>query len=261
MASQNKALADRASDTVTSERVLAAFERIQPVAEDSGFRRIASAVPESFSFTFGTLQSVAYEALSEKAPNARWRKIVAFALARFIIMGTGEAGPSRQELNISRQDALRARILIERLAFRPYVGPRQKARLEAIGKLLIGVSENLKLRAQAESHVRRLGREYVAHQFLEDLAEGFQTTIGKWPTLTDRSFSTPFVDLAIVAAAAARDFASRVDSNLAERLPQPAQVRTLLREFLDNRRHQPKSPFEPSARPIRQTGENKCSPG
>jgi hypothetical protein len=261
MASQNKALADRISDTVTSERVLAAFEQIQSVAEDSGFRRIASAVPERFSLTFGTLQSVAYEALSEKVPNVRWRRIVVFALARFIIMGMGEAGPSRQELNNSRQDALRAKILIDRLAFGPYVGPRQKARLEAIGKLLIGVSESVKVRAQAESQVRRLGREYVAHQFLEDLAEGFQTTIGKWPTLTDRSFSTPFVDLATMAAAAARDFASRLDSNLADRLPQPTQVRILLRELFDNKRDQPKSLFEPPAWPIRQTGENKHSPG
>jgi hypothetical protein len=237
MASQNKGLADRISDTVTSERVLAAFQQIRSVAEDCDFGRIASTGPENFSLTFGTLQTVAYEALSEKVPNLCWRRIVVFALARFIIMGMGEAGPSRRELSNSRQDALRAKILINRLAIGPYVGPRQKAKLEAIGKLLVGVSENLKERAQAESSVRRLDRGYVAHQFLEDLAEGFQATIGKWPTLTDRSFGTPFVDLATMAAADAHEFVSRLDSNLADRLPEPTQVRTLLREFLDDKRH------------------------
>jgi hypothetical protein len=262
MASQNKALTDRISDTATGKRVLAVFEQIQSVAEDSSFRRNVSAVPESVSLTFGALQSVAYEALSEKVPDVRWRRIVVFALARFIIMGMSEAGPSRQELNSSRQDALRAKILIDRLAFGPYVGPRQKARLKAIGNLLIGVSDNLKVRVQAESHVRSLDRELVAPQFLEDLAEGFQTTVGKCPTLTDRSFGTPFVDLATMAAAAARDFASRLDPNLADRLPQPTHVRTLLRNFLDNKRHRAKPLiFSPAPWPIHQTGRNKHSPG
>jgi hypothetical protein len=261
MASPIKAPAYRATDIVTSEQISAAFEQIQFVTENTGLNRTASAVPDSFSPSFARLQYVAYEALAKKVPNLCWRRIVAFALARFIIMGMSEVGPSRHELNNSQQDALRAKILIDRLAFGPYIGPRQKAKLEAVGKLLVGISENLKERAQAAPHVRRLGREHVAHQFLEDLAEGFQAAIGKWPTLTDRSFSTPFVDLAIMAAAVARDFASRLDSNLADRLPQPTQVRSLLREFLDNRRHRTKPVLSPAGRTNHRTGQDEHSPG
>jgi len=208
------------------------FGQQRAVVDDHGSSIAAAVAPDAFNHSFGTLQAAAYEALAKRVPDVRWRKIVAFALARFIVMGTDEVWECSRELNRPRQNAQHAKILIDLLASSPYVGPRQKAKLAAASKLLAEVSRNLKVPAKNGPGFRGLRQGEAVQQFLQDLTEGFQATAGKWPTLADRSLSMPFIDLATNAVIAARDTASVLDPNLAGRLPPPATLRELLRSVL-----------------------------